>query len=180
MLEFLAMRLILWEYSQVLHYEGYGASYIKKHKASPDAWAQLVKQLAFYKLFGRPPVVYESAQTRKFQNGRTEVIRSTSSESFAFVQAMENPKASDKERSELFRKAVARHLQYAAWAADGQGVDRHLFGLKKLLKEGESLPEIYKDGAFGKTNNWELSTSQLSSPFFDGWGYGEGAFHTFS
>lgn len=77
---------------QVLHYEGYGASYIKKHKASPDAWAQLVKQLAFYKLFGRPPVVYESAQTRKFQNGRTEVIRSTSNEALEFVKAMENPK----------------------------------------------------------------------------------------
>jgi carnitine O-acetyltransferase len=67
-------------------------------------------------------------------------------------------------------------LQYAAWAGDGQGVDRHLFGLKKMLKEGEELPEIYKDEAFGKTSHWELSTSQLSSPYFDGWGYGEGEF----
>ena len=75
----------------------------------------------------------------------------------------------------MFRKAVSRHLQYAAWAADGQGVDRHLFGLKKLLKEGEPVPEIYTDEAFSKTNHWELSTSQLSSPFLDGWGYGEGA-----
>ena len=74
----------------------------------------------------------------------------------------------------MFRKAISRHLQYAAWAADGQGVDRHLFGLKKLLKEGEELPELYKDKAFGATNHWELSTSQLSSGYFDGWGYGEG------
>lgn len=82
----------------------------------------------------------------------------------------------DKQRADLFRRAVARHLQYAAWAADGQGVDRHLFGLKKLLKEGEPLPKIYTDKAFAKTSHWELSTSQLSSPWFDGWGYGEGAF----
>ena len=74
----------------------------------------------------------------------------------------------------MFRKAISRHLQYAAWAADGQGVDRHLFGLKKCLKEGEPVPEIYTDESFSKTNHWELSTSQLSSPFLDGWGYGEG------
>lgn len=65
-------------------------------------------------------------------------------------------------------------MQYAAWAAAGQGVDRHLLGLKKLLREGEPVPEIYTDEAFGKTNHWELSTSNLSSPWLDGWGYGEG------
>ena len=42
----------------------------------------------------------------------------------------------DTQRAALFRAAVTRHLQYSAWAADGQGVDRHLFGLKKGLKEG--------------------------------------------
>lgn len=70
-----------------------------------------------------------------------------------------------------------RHVQYAAWAADGQGVDRHLFGLKQMLKEGEPLPEIYTDPAFGQSSHWELSTSQLSSQYLDGWGYGEGEFH---
>ncbi|KZT23413.1 acyltransferase ChoActase/COT/CPT [Neolentinus lepideus HHB14362 ss-1] len=157
----------------VLHYEGYGKELIKKFKASPDAWAQLVKQLAFHKMFGRPGICYESCQTRKYQLGRTEVIRSASSESKAWAEAMLDPNETDENRAALFRKAVSRHLQYAAWAADGQGVDRHLFGLKKCLKEGEPLPEIYKDEAFSRTSHWELSTSQLSSPFIDGWGYGE-------
>jgi carnitine O-acetyltransferase len=43
-----------------------------------------------------------------------------------------------------------------------------------MLREGEDLPEIYKDEAYAKSSHWELSTSQLSSPYFDGWGYGEG------
>ena len=77
---------------EVLHYEGYGKDYIKAHKASPDAWVQMVKQLAFHKMFGRPGVCYESAQTRKFQLGRTEVIRSASNESKAWAEAMLDPK----------------------------------------------------------------------------------------
>ncbi|ETW81552.1 hypothetical protein HETIRDRAFT_156259 [Heterobasidion irregulare TC 32-1] len=158
---------------EVLHYEGYGKSHIKKFKASPDAWAQLVKQLAFYKLAGRPGVTYESTQTRKFQLGRTEVLRSASVESKAWVDAMNDHNATDEHRANLFRRAVSRHVQYAAWAADGQGIDRHLYGLKKMLREGEPLPQIYQDEAFSRTSHWELSTSQLSSPFLDGWGYGE-------
>ncbi|KAF9443518.1 acyltransferase ChoActase/COT/CPT [Macrolepiota fuliginosa MF-IS2] len=159
----------------VLHYEGYGKNLMKHFKFSPDAWVQLVKQLAFHKMFGRPGVTYESAQTRKYQLGRTEVIRSASNESKAWAEAMMDPHAwSDPiHLRDLFRKAVSRHIQYSTWATDGQGVDRHLFGLKKLLKQGEELPEFYKDEAFSKSSHWELSTSQLSSRYFDGWGYGE-------
>ena len=49
-----------------------------------------------------------------------------------------------------------------------------------MLKQGESLPEIYTDPAFGQSNHWELSTSQLSSRFISGWGYGEGGVLFFS
>ncbi|EJD50699.1 acyltransferase ChoActase/COT/CPT [Auricularia subglabra TFB-10046 SS5] len=157
----------------VLHYTAYGKALIKTFGVSPDAWAQMVKQLAFQKLFGRPGVCYESCQTRRFALGRTEVIRSASNESRAWAEAMLNPNATDAERARLLRAANVRHAQYAAWAADGQGVDRHLFGLKRMLKEGEDVPEIYTDKAFGQTNHWELSTSQLSSDYIDGWGYGE-------
>ncbi|CAE6351603.1 unnamed protein product [Rhizoctonia solani] len=157
----------------VLQYEGYGKAAIKTYKASPDAWAQMVKQLAFHKMFNRPGVCYESCQTRKFKRGRTEVIRSASVQSGEWARAMLDPSVDDITRHDLFRAALKQHLTYAGWAADGQGVDRHLFGLKKLIKEGEPIPEIYTDPSFSKSNHWELSTSQLSSDYFDGWGYGE-------
>ncbi|TEB30576.1 acyltransferase ChoActase/COT/CPT [Coprinellus micaceus] len=161
---------------KVLNYEGYGKDLMKKYKISPDAWAQMVKQLAFHKLEGRPGVCYESCQTRKFKLGRTEVIRSVSEQSKEWVDAMEGGISDPKKVRELFRSAVARHGQYAAWAADAQGVDRHLFGLKMLIpnsSQPKTVPKIYTDKAFGQSNHWELSTSQLSSKYFDGWGYGE-------
>ncbi|CEH15673.1 acyltransferase ctase cot cpt [Ceraceosorus bombacis] len=157
----------------ILDFQGYGKEAIKKYKCSPDAWVQMVIQLAYFKMFGKPCPTYESAQTRKFKFGRTETIRSASAESLAFVKAMEADGVSDEERAKLFQAAVKQHLTYAKEAADGQGVDRHLFGLKKLLKEGEALPELYKDAAYAKTSNWNLSTSQISSESFDAWGYGE-------
>ena len=158
----------------MVHFTGYGKNAIKTHKVSPDAWVQVIKQLAFYRLFRRPGVTYESCQTRKFIHGRTEVIRSASNEAKAFCQAMNDPRASDVEREKRLRRAQERHLQYAAWATDAQGVDRHMFGLKMLVKEGEEVPEVFKDEAYAKSSHWEMSTSQLSTPYFDGWGYGEG------
>ncbi|KAF8234274.1 acyltransferase ChoActase/COT/CPT [Tricholoma matsutake] len=159
----------------VLHYEAYGSNYIKTHKVSPDAWAQLIKQLSFFKMHARLGVTYESAQTRRFKNGRTEVVRSLSSEAAEWVKAMINPSAhkDPTHLRSLFLAAVKRHMTYSSWAANGQGIDRHLFGLKKSLKSDEEVPGLYKDEAYAKSSHWEMSTSQLSSPLFDGWGYGE-------
>jgi len=157
----------------VLHYEGYGASYIKKHKASPDAWVQLVKQLAFFKLFGRPPVVYESAQTRKFQQGRTEACRTVSDDSVAFCKAMADHSIDPKEAAALFHKALKSHVKYVFVASDGKGVDRHLLGLKKLLGPNDEVPAIFKDPAYTYSSSWYISTSQLSSEYSNGFGWSQ-------
>lgn len=156
-----------------LDFVAYGKEDIKKFKCSPDAWVQMAIQLAYFRMFGRPAPTYESAQTRKFKWGRTETIRSCSPESKAFCEAMESSSASDEERHEKFQAAAKQHLTYAKSAAEGQGVDRHLFGLKKLLREGEELPALYKDPMFGESGTWRLSTSNVTSENFDAWGFGE-------
>lgn len=78
----------------VLEYSGYGKEVIKKYKTSPDSYAQLVMGLAYYKMEGKVAPTYESAQTRKYRLGRTEVIRSTSNEALEWYKSMENPAAS--------------------------------------------------------------------------------------
>ncbi|KAI1498723.1 acyltransferase ChoActase/COT/CPT [Biscogniauxia marginata] len=154
-------------------YQGYGKGLIKKFKCSPDAYVQMVIQLAYHKMYGRNRPTYESAATRRFQLGRTETCRSVSDDSVAFCNAMADPEAPDQDRVDLFRKAISAHIEYIGAASDGKGVDRHLFGLKKLLAPGEELPAIYKDPAFGYSSSWYLSTSQLSSEFFNGYGWSQ-------
>lgn len=49
-------------------------------------------QLAYHKTHGQPVATYETASTRVFLHGRTEVIRTLSEESWRWVQAMKEGK----------------------------------------------------------------------------------------
>lgn len=158
---------------RVQAYQGYGKGLIKKFKCSPDAYVQMIIQLAYHKFYGKNRPTYESAATRRFQEGRTETCRTVSDESVAFCAAMADPNATPEHTQKLFRDALNAHVKYISDASDGRGVDRHLFGLKKCLKEGEELPTIYKDPAFGYSSTWFISSSQLSSEYFNGYGWSQ-------
>lgn len=158
---------------KVQAFQGYGKSLIKKFKCSPDAYVQMIIQLAYHKMYGINRPTYESAATRRFQQGRTETCRSVSDESVAFCNSMADPEVPSENCIKAFRVAADQHVKYITDATDGKGVDRHLLGLKKCLKEGEELPEIYKDRAYGYSATWFLSTSQLSSEYFNGYGWSQ-------
>jgi carnitine O-acetyltransferase len=158
---------------RVQAYQGYGKGLIKKFRCSPDAYVQMIIQLAYYKMYGKNRPTYESAATRRFQQGRTETCRSVSDESVAFCNAMADPEIDQKATADLFRKACAAHVAYIGAASDGKGVDRHLFGLKKLLGPNDEIPAIYKDPAYAYSSHWFLSTSQLSSEYFNGYGWSQ-------
>lgn len=158
---------------KVQAFQGYGKGLIKKFKCSPDAYVQMIIQLAYHKMYGVNRPTYESAATRRFQQGRTETCRSVSDESVTFCNAMADPEVSPERCVKALRVAIDAHVKYITDASDGKGVDRHLFGLKKCLKEGEELPALYKDRAYGYSSTWYLSTSQLSSEYFNGYGWSQ-------
>ncbi|ORY18537.1 carnitine O-acetyltransferas-like protein [Clohesyomyces aquaticus] len=158
---------------RVQAYQGYGKGLIKKFKCSPDAYVQMIIQLAYHKFYGKNRPTYESAATRRFQQGRTETCRTVSDESVAFCAAMADPNVDAPTAQKLFRDALNAHVKYITDASDGRGVDRHLFGLKKCLKDGEPVPALYQDPAYGYSSTWFISSSQLSSEYFNGYGWSQ-------
>ncbi|KAF2684042.1 acyltransferase ChoActase/COT/CPT [Lentithecium fluviatile CBS 122367] len=158
---------------RVQAYQGYGKGLIKKFKCSPDAYVQMIIQLAYHKFYGKNRPTYESAATRRFQEGRTETCRTVSDESVAFCAAMQDHATTPEQAQQLLRAALNAHVKYISDASDGRGVDRHLFGLKKCLKEGEDMPAVYKDPAFTYSSTWFISSSQLSSEYFNGYGWSQ-------
>lgn len=157
----------------VFAYQGYGKGLMKKFKASPDAYMQMLIQLAYYKMHGVSRPTYESAATRRFQLGRTETCRTLSEDSVAFCKTMEDAYSTDADKVAACRKAIQSHVAYITDASAGKGVDRHLFGLKKFVGANQELPAIYKDPMFSKSSSWYISSSQLSSEFFNGYGWSQ-------
>ncbi|KAI9054865.1 hypothetical protein LZ554_002009 [Drepanopeziza brunnea f. sp. 'monogermtubi'] len=158
---------------RVQAYQGYGKAMIKKFKCSPDAYVQMVIQLAYFKMYGKNRPTYESAAVRRFQQGRTETCRSVSDESVAFCKAITDHSVDNETAIAAFRAAIKAHVEYITAASDGKGVDRHLFGLKKLVGPNEELPAIFKDPAYSYSSKWFISSSQLSSEYFNGYGWSQ-------
>lgn len=167
--------------SQVLGYTltSYGKGAIKKAGFSPDAWTQMIIQLAYSRLVASegveniPVATYEAAMTRLFANGRTECVRSATSESALFTNAMNDSAKTNEERKSALQDAVKIHIENMKQAGLGQGCDRHLFGLKKTLLPNEQVPDLFSDELFNVSTTWTLSTSQISSMSFDTYGWGE-------
>lgn len=157
----------------VLQYEAFGKDEIKRLGFSPDSFAQMAIQLGYYKMFGKSRATYEAAATRKFAQGRTETCRSVSMESVEFCKAFENPSVSVEDKLAALQAAAKAHGSYAKACSEGKGVDRHLLGLRLTLKPGEGKPAIFQDPAYTDSSHWYLSTSQLSSEHFEGWGFSE-------
>ncbi|KAH9917835.1 acyltransferase ChoActase/COT/CPT [Fomitopsis serialis] len=158
-----------------LWFVDYGAEWIKNEaRLSPDAYIQMAMQLAWYRMHGRFTATYETALTRLFKNGRTETIRTLTTDSRAFVLAMGDPKSTPQARRSLLRCAVQTHTNLTRHAATGRGIDRHLLGLRLMLDgSARERHDLFDDELFALSQTWKLSTSGLSEGHqFRGTGFG--------
>jgi carnitine O-acetyltransferase len=148
--------------SVLLHFKAYGSNKIKSSvMASPDAFVQMALQLAYFRTYGEPCPTYESASTRQFLHGRTETIRTLSQDSLDFTQAFDNEEVKPDEKKKLLLNAIATHVKYAIDATNGKGVDRHLLGLRMMLKKGEKA-DVFDDPSYIKSMSFKLSSSNVS------------------
>ncbi|XP_075147930.1 carnitine O-octanoyltransferase isoform X2 [Haematobia irritans] len=146
-------------------FHDYGKEYIKSCKLHPDSFVQVLMQLAYVEMHNEIAPVYETALMRHFYNGRTETLRSCTSEVYNFLQIARNKNSSKAEIVNAFRKAVNHHNHMMNEARKGHGIDRHLFGLWCIAYENKmDIPDFYSDPLYMKSGgggNFVLSTSTL-------------------
>ncbi|KAG9413958.1 hypothetical protein AC1031_013160 [Aphanomyces cochlioides] len=152
--------------THLLRYKGYGKNTIKTWGLSPDGVVQMALQLAFFRQNQRLPPTYESCSTRGFFHGRTETIRSATSEALRFVSAVttDAPIASQRE---FLVKAVDRHVANAKEAQKGLGCDRHLTMLNHVAKTKGITHDFLSSPIRAGSSNFQLSTSNVTIPILD-------------
>jgi carnitine O-acetyltransferase len=119
----------------------------KSFGLSPDAFIQMAMQLAHLRLHKKVVLTYESSHTRRFWHGRTEAVRSASSQSTAFAKAMDALPVDDRDTKKyLLQQACEAHVNTIKHNMAGQGFDRHLLMLKVIsISQKLPLPELYRD-----------------------------------
>ncbi|KAG5651360.1 hypothetical protein H0H81_008929 [Sphagnurus paluster] len=160
-----ALKIVEDSDDSVLWFEGYGTDWIKGiAKFAPDAYIQMVLQLAWYKTRGEFTATYETVLTRMFKHGRTETLRTLTNDSRAWVLRMVDPQSTPTTRYTALQRAIQTHGRLTREAATGKGIDRHLLGLRLMLRpeEGEHTP-FFEDELFERSQQWKLSTSGLSA-----------------
>ncbi|KAG6888425.1 hypothetical protein C0992_008505 [Termitomyces sp. T32_za158] len=160
-----AIKIIEDSDNSVLWFQGYGTDWIKGiAKFGPDAYIQMVLQLAWYKTRREFTATYETVLTRMFKHGRTETLRTLTRDSRAWVLEMVDTKSTAAARFAALQRAIKTHSRLTKEAATGRGIDRHLLGLRLMLRpqDGEQAP-LFDDELFDRSQQWKLSTSGLSA-----------------
>eukprot|EP00058_Branchiostoma_floridae_P008199 XP_002593687.1 hypothetical protein BRAFLDRAFT_107668 [Branchiostoma floridae] len=122
-------------------FKTYGKDFPKSQRLSPDSYIQMAMQLAFYKVYKVASATYESGSTRMFHGQQSEKVA-------------------------LLRRAVEGHKKYAQETVSGQGIDRHLLGLKLIAVEaGLDVPDLFVDSTYQQAMHFKLSTSQVPSKY---------------
>jgi Choline/Carnitine o-acyltransferase len=76
-------------------------------------------------------------------------------------------------RLTLLHRAIQTHTSLTRQAATGRGIDRHLLGLRLMMRpENDERAALFDDPLFERSQDWKLSTSGLSAgTLFRGTGY---------
>ncbi|XP_012686950.2 carnitine O-acetyltransferase b [Clupea harengus] len=146
------------------NFKRFGKEFAKQLNLSPNSLIQVALQLAYQRVHGELCAACDIASLRMFRGGRTDYIRSPTNQSLKFVLAFDDPEVSREAKVELLREATEAHTQLTEQALLGQGIDRHLLGLKlQSIEEGLSVPRMFMDTAYGLATHWKLRTGQVPS-----------------
>ncbi|XP_055075233.1 carnitine O-acetyltransferase b [Misgurnus anguillicaudatus] len=144
------------------NFQRFGKEFSKQLKLSPNSFIQVAIQLAYYRVHSEVCAACDIASLRMFRGGRTDYIRSPTNQMLTFIQAFDDDTVSRETKVELLREAVDAYSILTEQALMGEGIDRHLLGLKlQAIEEGLSVPRLFMDTAYGLATHWKLRTGQV-------------------
>lgn len=151
---------------------------IKQLGMSPDAFAQMVFQLAHHRTKGHVGATYESIATRHYRQGRTEAMRVVTPEVVQFVAVMDDPDSDQETRRAALRAAAEKQGQRARECQAGQAPEQHLWELQMIQKRRGAELGVTEPLALYESPGWltmrddYLSTSALPSSHIQFFGFG--------
>jgi carnitine O-acetyltransferase len=163
--------------SSYMNWTQHGKKFITAHGFSPDAYVQMAFQLTQQRLFGKLVSTYESSNVKHFNRGRTECVRSATSDAKTFVESFDSEEAPEQKLAKL-NAAVTRHVVEMKKSKEGKLIDRHLQALNWLSMQqmqrqaGYQRPSLFTDAAYGTHFASVLSTSNCGSPALDHFSFG--------
>lgn len=153
--------------------EGFGKNRLKELRVSPDAYFHMALAVAQKDVFGCLESVYEPVAMRGFYGGRTECARSLSREKKLFSEAFLNL-ASTVDKSELvdlFHQGIVAHSARLARCQKGFGVERHLFGLQKMVADPSEAAYFFQSEAVKKLTRNFISTTGIPSDLLESFSF---------
>ena len=152
---------------QVLHYDGFGETFLRKMGCHPSTVLQMVFQLATYRFYGKSIPSFEPVGNFRFKQGRYDAVRSLSKETALFCASMTNKDNSPgsangpEDQIKLLRNAMNMHIKRTRDLSYGGSLDNHMFGLWMSLRKDEKTPEIFTDPIYRYSTVWFFSTSYM-------------------
>lgn len=133
----------------VCRFEKYETRIFSQKDINTDAFAHLVMQLAFFRMYFRPPSVGSKVSLRRFRYGRYEVIRTTTCESVLWCKSMLDVASSFKDQSSQFFEAIKKHVSLLKDVCYGRGNENHLAALRVIAEDVYSTtPLLFQDEGF--------------------------------
>lgn len=128
-------------------------------RLSTDAMQQFVILYAQLRAYGRVRSTYESVDMREYQAGRTETMRPVTPQAVALARALLDGDATPAH----LHDALAAHKRRIVECKKGDGIDRHLLGLRIESAELGASPELFEDAGYRRLTTDFLSTTSLGA-----------------
>lgn len=132
-------------------------------RISTDAAQQLILTIAQLLTYGRVRGVYEAVDMREYRAGRTECLRAATPQAVKFASLLLGGEATGQD----FDDALGAHRAWVKACKRGDGVDRHLLGLRftaaAMEADGKALvgAEFLADPGVVATTYDFLSTTSI-------------------